>query len=179
MWLEELNLLPGWISDFIICSSLSHSLKLFPFYFPSLLFTDLLFFPYFIHRPFKKTFFTHSDFFALNKMYATACALLISIYLSIVLLTGSLLFLITKFLKDKPFGQQFVTDKLSADLAIFVFMTNFFLSFAIIIRELIGPFCEDTTQIVLAIQQFFNLSILMCLLAMQFAQFCNVFFSSR
>ena len=108
-----------------------------------------------------------------------ATALLLSVYLGIVILTASLLFLIGKYLQDKPFGQQFVTDKLSADLAMFVFLTIFFLSFVIIARELIGPFSEHTTQIVLAIQQFFNLSILMCLLAMQFAQFCNVFFSVR
>ena len=106
-------------------------------------------------------------------------ALLISVYLCIVIFTGSLLFLITKYLQDKPFGQQFVTDKLSADLAMFVFLGIFFLSFTVIIRELIGPFSEDTTQIVLAIQQFFNLSVLLYLLAMQVAQFNNVFFSLR
>ena len=121
--------------------------------------------------------FAQSNLFTTRKMYVTA--LLISVYLFIVISTGSLLFLITKYLQDKPFGQQFVTDKLSADLAMFVFMTIFFLSFTVIIRELTGPFSEDTTQIVLAIQQFFNLSVLLYLLAMQVAQFSNVFFSLR
>ena len=108
-----------------------------------------------------------------------ATALLLLVYLGIVIFTASLLFLISKYLQDKPFGQQFVTDKLSADLAMFVFLTIFFLSFVIIARELIGSFSEHTTQIVLAIQQFFNLSMLLYLLAMQVAQFCNIFFSIR
>ena len=100
-------------------------------------------------------------------------------YLGITTVTGLLLLTIVKYLKDKPFGKQFVTDHLSITLSWSIFGSVAFLSAAIIIREIVGPFDHWISQVVLFLQQFFNLHLIMCLLSMQVAQFCNVFFSDR
>jgi hypothetical protein len=104
---------------------------------------------------------------------------LILLYVTITLVTGILLFLIIKYLQDKPFGRQFVTDHLSVYLSIAIFATNSFLSTAIILREIIGPFQGWIPKAIMIGQQFLNLSVLMCLLSMQLAQVCNVFFIDR
>ena len=103
----------------------------------------------------------------------------ISVYLLIILSTGTLLFLMIKYWQEKPFGRQFVTDHLSVDLAITVFTCVAFLATANIFRELWGPFNETLTRFILMAQQMLNLSVLAYLLSMQIAQFCNVFFTSR
>ena len=86
---------------------------------------------------------------------------------------------IIKYLRDKPFGKQFVTDDLSINLAMAVFSTNFFLSLAIVTREIFGPFHDWIVKPILFCQIFFQFCMLFSLLAMQVAQFSNVFYSDR
>ena len=105
--------------------------------------------------------------------------LLVLMYFSITTCTGLLLFLIIKYLQEKPFGKQFVTDHLSINLSWAIFASVAFLSAAIIVRETFGPFDDQISKLVLFWQQFFNLQVLMCLVSMQVTQFCNVFFSDR
>lgn len=104
---------------------------------------------------------------------------LILLYFSIMLSTGILFFLIIKYLQDKPFGQQFVTDRLSVQSSIVIVILISNLSIAIIVREIFGPFPEWITKSISTVQQFLNLSFLMCLLSMQLAQACNIFFIDR
>jgi hypothetical protein len=78
---------------------------------------------------------------------------LILLYTTITVLTGVLLFLITKYLRKKPFGTQFVTDRLRVDLAVCVFSVVSFNSSAIVAREILGPFGEVTTNAFLVVQQ--------------------------
>ena len=100
---------------------------------------------------------------------------IILVFISITLLTATLLFLIIKYLREKPFGRQMVTDHLSVNLATAIFSGVAFLSAIIIVRELIGPFEEWVPIVVLVTQQIINLLVLMCMLSMQVEQFCNVF----
>lgn len=79
--------------------------------------------------------------------------LIIGIYLTITLLTGILLYLITKYMREKPFGSQFVTDHLSTDLAITIFVAIALTSSMIIAREILGPLDEISVKILLMLQQ--------------------------
>lgn len=79
--------------------------------------------------------------------------LLIIVYLLITIVTGVLLFLIIKYMKEKPFGAQFVADHLSADLALSVFSATAITSFMIIAREIRGPMDEFSVNIFLTLQQ--------------------------
>ena len=100
---------------------------------------------------------------------------IILVFISITLLTATLLFFIIKYLREKPFGRQLVTHHLSVNLATAIFSGVAFLSAIIIVRELIGPFEEWVPIVVLVTQQIINLCVLMCMLSMQVEQFCNVF----
>ena len=114
-----------------------------------------------------------------TNLHLTMKLLLVLMYFSITTCTGLLLFLIIKYLQEKPFGKQFVTDHLSINLSWAIFASVAYLSGAIIIRETCGPFDDRISKLVLFWQQFFNLQVLMCLVSMQVTQFCNVFFSDR
>ena len=103
---------------------------------------------------------------------------IILVFSTITLITATLLFLIIKYLREKPFGRQMVTDHLSANLATAIFSGVAFLSAIIIVRELFGPFEEWVPIVVLVTQQLINLFVLMCMLSMQVEQFCNVFYIS-
>jgi len=82
-----------------------------------------------------------------------AIMLLIVIYLTITILTGILLYLISKYMREKPFGSQFVTDHLSTDLAITVFVATALTSSMVIAREILGPLDEISVKILLMLQQ--------------------------
>jgi len=103
----------------------------------------------------------------------------ILVYSAILVLTGTILYLIIKYLKEKPFGAQFVTDQLSIDVILSVFSTVFVTSVAVIFRELVGPFSVYGAEISLIFQQFSGSTITFNLLSLQVAQFCNVLFSVR
>jgi hypothetical protein len=92
---------------------------------------------------------------------------LILLYASITVLTGVLLFLITKYLRKKPFGTQFVTDRLSVDLAVCVFSVVLITSSAIVAREILGPFGEMTTKVFLWVQQMSTSSLSAYILSVQ------------
>ena len=104
---------------------------------------------------------------------------IVLVFISITLLTAILLFLIIKYLREKPFGSQLVTDYLSVNLAISIFSGVAFLSTVIIAREVFGPFAEWVPIAVLVTQQIINHNSLMCMLSMQVGQFCNAFFTAR
>jgi len=105
--------------------------------------------------------------------------LLIIMYISITATTATFFLLIIKYLKEKPFGQLFVSDHLSIGLLISVFMAIFFPSSAIILRELAGPYSVFISWSVIAIQQFLQIVVVLSLLSIQIAQFCNVFLTTR
>jgi len=104
---------------------------------------------------------------------------LIIIYLFIIIMSGLLLGLFIKYLKEKPFGAQFVTDHLSRDLAVTIFCTVCVASLIIIAREVHGPFNEATVDMALILQQFTNSAIVTNILSIQIGQICNVFFAAR
>lgn len=86
--------------------------------------------------------------------------LLIMLYLFITISTGVLFFIIIKYLKEKPFGKQFVTDHLNVSLSASIFADIAFLSMAVILREIIGPFYVSVGRAVIIIKQFFQLNYL-------------------
>ena len=105
--------------------------------------------------------------------------ILISVYILITLLTGTLLYLIVKYLKKKPFGAQFVSDHLCVDLALAVFSGVLYTSLTVIARELHGPFDDVTVEVILALQQLTAANLLTNILSLQFALFGNAFFAAR
>jgi hypothetical protein len=104
---------------------------------------------------------------------------LILLYLSITTTTGVLLYLITKYLRRKPFGVQFVADHISIDLAISVFVVVLFTSVTVVAREILGPFSESIANVLLVLQQVTAAELSINILSIQVAQFANVFFSAR
>jgi len=104
---------------------------------------------------------------------------LIVLYSSITIATGVLLYLITKYLRQKPFGAQFVADHLSIDLAISVFAVVLFTSVIVVAREILGPFSESMVNVLLVLQQATTAELSTNILSIQVAQFANVFFSAR
>lgn len=104
---------------------------------------------------------------------------LILLYLLITATTGVLLYLITKYLRQKPFGAQFVADHLSIDLAISVFAVVLFTSVTVVAREILGPFDEFMVNVLLVLQQVTAAELSTNILSIQVAQFVNVFFSER
>ena len=105
--------------------------------------------------------------------------LLVAIYLTITLSTSLSFFLMIRYLNDKPFGRQVITDKLIIGLMLAILFSIIFLSSVIILRELIGPFSELLTWGVLVLQQFLQCFFGWSLLSFQVASFCNVFFIDR
>jgi hypothetical protein len=105
--------------------------------------------------------------------------ILIVIYLFIIIICGLLLCLITKYLKEKPFGTQFVTDHLCGDLAVNVFCAVTLTSTIIIAREVYGPFDENAIKVILALQQLTTAAIVTTILSIQIGKFCDVFFAAR
>ena len=105
--------------------------------------------------------------------------LLIFTYLLIIVLSGLPLWIIVKYLKEKPFGSQFVTDHLSSDLALSVFCAVTLASVLVLAREVIGPFDESTIKAVMVMQQLTTSAVITNILSLQVGQFCNVFLSSR
>ena len=105
--------------------------------------------------------------------------LLILTYLLIIVLSGLPLRIIVKYLQEKPFGSQFVTDHLSTDLALSVFCAVTLTSVLILVREVIGPFDETSIKAVLVMQQLTTSAIVANILSIQVGQFCNVFFAAR
>lgn len=104
---------------------------------------------------------------------------LIFLYLPITTASAALLVLIIKYLNDKPFGRKFVSDRLSIGLLSTMLFAIVFLSSAVILRELTGPFSPFMSWAVITMQQFLQLVFLVSLFSLQVAQFCNVFFISR
>jgi hypothetical protein len=104
---------------------------------------------------------------------------LIALYISITVSTGILFLMIIRYLKEKPFGRQFVSDHLSIGLLSSVYASIVFMASAIIAREMAGQFSVAASWSVIAIQQFLHLVVIMSLLSIQVAQFCNIFFMSR
>jgi hypothetical protein len=104
---------------------------------------------------------------------------LIVLYSSITIATGVLLYLITKYLRQKPFGAQFVADRLSIDLAISAFAVVLFTSVIVVVREILGPFSESMVNVLLVLQQATTAELSTNILSIQVAQLANVFFSAR
>ena len=105
--------------------------------------------------------------------------ILILIYVTIALLTGTLLYLIIKYLKKKPFGAQFVSDHLCVDLALTVFSGVLYTSLVVIAREFHGPFDDVTVKVILFLQQITAANLSANILSLQFALFSNAFFAAR
>jgi hypothetical protein len=87
--------------------------------------------------------------------------------------------MILKYLKEKPYGQQFLTDHLIIGLLACLFTSIAFLSSAIILRELFGPYSISVSWCIILVQQFLQLVVVMTLLSIRVAQFCNIFFINR
>ncbi len=104
---------------------------------------------------------------------------LIIMYFSITALTACVFLLILKYLKEKPFGQQYLSDQLIITLMVSIFAIIAFLSVALTLREIIGPYSVLVTWFVIAVQQFLQLFVIMSMLSIQVAQFCNIYFASR
>jgi len=105
--------------------------------------------------------------------------LLVLMYLFISGLTAFLFLVIIRYLKEKPFGKLFVSDRLSIGLLASVFVSIAFLSSAIILRELAGPYSVAISWSVIVLQQFLQLVVVVSLFSIQVAQFCNVFCINR
>jgi hypothetical protein len=105
--------------------------------------------------------------------------LLILLYFSISALTAAFFLVIRGYLKEKPLGKLFVSDQLYIGLLASVFVSIAFPSSAIIIREVTGPYSAAVSWSVIVVQQFFQLVVILSLLSIQIAQFCNVFLISR
>jgi hypothetical protein len=105
--------------------------------------------------------------------------LIIFLYFFISLSTGCFYLVIFRYLKEKPFGKLFVSDRLCIGLMVTVFFSVTFLSSAIIIREVTGPYSPAVSWSVIVVQQFLQLVVIISLLSIQIAQFCNVFFINR
>ena len=104
---------------------------------------------------------------------------LVSVYLTIIVLSGISLYTIGKYLIEKPFGAQFVTDYLFIDLTFAVFCAVSTTGIAVIGREISGPFNNLEIPIFSYVQQFLYLSISTHIISLQIAQFCNIFFTER
>ncbi len=105
--------------------------------------------------------------------------LMIFLYFFISLSTGCFYLVIFRYLKEKPFGTLFVSDHLYIGLLVSVFFSVTFLSSAIIIREVTGPYSPAVSWSVIVVQQFLQMVVIMSLLSIQIAQFCNAFFINR
>jgi len=105
--------------------------------------------------------------------------LLILLYFSISALTAAFFLVIRGYLKEKPFGKLFVSDRLYIGLLASVFVSIAFPSSVIIIREATGPYSVAVSWSVIVVQQFFQLVVILSFLSIQIAQFCNVFLISR
>lgn len=105
--------------------------------------------------------------------------LLTLIYFAITLTSGTMLYIIYKYLKGKPFGTQFVTDHLSADLIINIFVSIVYVSASVGVREAAGPFNEAVSKVWSFVQQMQNLSVSNQILLLQVAHFCTIFFPAR
>ena len=103
----------------------------------------------------------------------------IIIYIATLVLTGILLYLLLKYLKEKPFGGQLVTDHLSIDLIISLFTLVLVTCVSVIGRELFGPFNSIGAETCLILQQLASSSLAFNLLSVQVAQFCSILLSVR
>jgi hypothetical protein len=72
-----------------------------------------------------------------------------------------------------------LSDQLIITLMVSIFAIIAFLSVALILREIIGPYSVLVTWFVIAVQQFLQLFVIMSMLSIQVAQFCNIYFASR
>ena len=103
----------------------------------------------------------------------------IIIYIATLVLTGILLYLLLKYLKEKPFGGQLVTGHLSIDLIISLFTLVLVTCVSVIGRELFGPFNSIGAETCLILQQLASSSLAFNLLSVQVAQFCSILLSVR
>lgn len=102
----------------------------------------------------------------------------VSVYSTIIIVTAILLFTICKYLKEKPYGAQFVTDYLIVDAAITIFCAVSSIGFTVIGRE-VGPLNDFGVGIFLSVQQFLNLAVSKHIQSIQAAHFFNIFFAAR
>ena len=103
----------------------------------------------------------------------------VSVYSTIIIVTAILLFTICKYLKEKPYGAQFVTDYLIVDAAITIFCAVSSIGFTVIGREVYGPLNDFGVGIFLSVQQFLNLAVSKHIQSIQAAHFFNIFFAAR
>ena len=109
---------------------------------------------------------------------STTMLLLISSYVAVNFVSAILLFTIAQFSKKKPFGKQFVTNRLSVDFALVIFTAISIYAWTVIARLALGPLDETILNVAWCTGQFFMLLVSMYMLSMQTAQFMNIFCSS-
>jgi hypothetical protein len=105
---------------------------------------------------------------------------LISVYIGII--TGTILttWIICEYIKSKPPDKLNLTQIIGFDLTIVLGSSASFLSTAVIIRELTGPFHQVyIVEFVVFCQQELNYAFLASVLSFQFFHALNVFFSSK
>ena len=106
--------------------------------------------------------------------------LLVPIYVSIISGTVVITSIICQYIKSKPPDKLNLTHIIGMDLAIALGSGTSFLSIAILVRELTGPFNQvHIVEFVVFCQQALNYAFLASVLSFQFFHFLNIFFASK
>jgi hypothetical protein len=103
---------------------------------------------------------------------------LIILYSCLSILTIAVRVILIKYIKEKAIDKQWVSDQIKIDLCIIsggIVIGN---AFAIIVRELIGPFQSTTIVTSLVLAEQCSLDVLqVCILSLQLMQILNIFCS--
>ncbi len=103
---------------------------------------------------------------------------LIILYSGLSILTIAVRVILIKYIKEKAIDKQWVSDQIKIDLCIIsggIVIGN---AFAIIVRELVGPFQSTTIVTSLVLAEQCSLDVLqVCILSLQLMQILNIFCS--
>ena len=105
--------------------------------------------------------------------------ILITVYSLVCLISEALLFLIVKFIREKPLDKQRFLDYVQIDVALSAGLYIGFHASMSVIREIIGPFSSEAlveSLMFFVLWLFYIMNT--CILSLQLVQFLCIFYSA-